>query len=163
MIRWIIERVNIWVLLVALLVSGFLTAVIAVLIFVLPDSQVSGEQPVAMLTIIPAHTATVTMAPTQAFPSPTVPVAVDGISQGVYVQISGTDGVGLRLRSGPSTGNEPRFLGMDSEVFLVKDGPREADGFTWWYLEAPYDPGRSGWAVSAYLAIVNQPVDTPTP
>jgi hypothetical protein len=86
-------------------------------------------------------------------------LAVYDVSVGGYVQISGTDGQGLRLRTGPGTGNEPRFLGMDSEVFLVKEGPEEADGFTWWYLEAPYDPARSGWAASAYLTVVNNPAD----
>jgi hypothetical protein len=163
MIRWMLSRVNIWVILVALLVAGLMIGGIGLLILLLPTQRPPAEQPPALLTIIPAPTATSTPEPTAIFPTPTVPVAVDGISQGMYVQISGTEGQGLRLRSGPGTSNPPRFLGMDSEVFLVKDGPRDSDGFTWWYLEAPYDPGRSGWAASAYLTIVNQPVDTPIP
>lgn len=163
MIRWMLDRVNIWVLLVALLVAGLLTAVIGLLIFLVPTGQPPADGPSALVTVIPAPTATATLAPTSVLPSPTTPVTVDGISQGVYVQISGTEGQGLRLRAGAGTGNEPRFLGMDSEVFLVKDGPQNSDGFTWWYLEAPYDPGRSGWAVSQYLTIVSQPDGTPTP
>jgi uncharacterized protein YraI len=77
------------------------------------------------------------------------------------VQISGTEGSGLRLRSGPGTGNPPRFLGMDSEVFSVKDGPKFADGFTWWFLEADYDATRSGWAASQYLTVVANPTPAP--
>jgi hypothetical protein len=87
---------------------------------------------------------------------------VGGISIGSYVQISGTDGAGLRLRSGPGTTNPQRFLGMDAEVFQVKEGPKTADGFTWWYLEAPYDPQRTGWAASEYLKVVSSAELTPT-
>jgi hypothetical protein len=140
MIRWMLNRVNIWVILVALLVAGLLIGGIGLLILLLPKPPQPADQPSALLTIIPAPTATSTLAPTSVLPSPTTPVTVGGISQGVYVQISGTEGQGLRLRAGPGTSNPPRFLGMDAEVFQVKDGPQEADGFTWWYLEAPYDP-----------------------
>jgi hypothetical protein len=50
---------------------------------------------------------------------------------------------------------------MEAEVFLVKDGPKQSDGFTWWFLEAPYDPDRSGWAASSYLVMVRNPTVTP--
>lgn len=163
MIRWLLARINIWVILVALLVAGLLIGGIGVVLLLLPGPAQPASQPPAMMTIIPAPTATATPEPTSVLPSPTASVAVGGISQGMYVQISGTEGQGLRLRAGPGTSNPPRFLGMDSEVFLVKDGPQDSDGFTWWYLEAPYDPGRSGWAASAYLTVVNQPESTPTP
>ena len=163
MMRWLMDRVNVWVILVGLLVAGLLTGGIGLLLLQLPAQEPPVSQPVALMTIIPAPTTTATSQPTSVLPSPTAPVAVGGISQGMYVQISGTEGQGLRLRAGPGTSNPPRFLGMDSEVFLVQDGPKEADGFVWWYLEAPYDPGRSGWAASAYLTIVNQPEITPTP
>ncbi len=76
---------------------------------------------------------------------------------GVYVQITGTNGDGLRIRSAPGVSSTPLFLGMDSEVFLVKDGPREADGYTWWFLTAPYDTNRSGWAAASYLSLVQTP------
>jgi hypothetical protein len=56
------------------------------------------------------------------------------------------------LRATASTSGEIRFLGYESEVFLVTDGPKNADGYIWWYLTAPYDESRSGWAVADYLA-----------
>jgi hypothetical protein len=74
-----------------------------------------------------------------------------------YVQISGTGGDGLRLRVEPGLKSEVRILGAEDEVFEVKDGPREADGFTWWYLVGPYDQTRRGWAVSNYLQVVQNP------
>ena len=69
-------------------------------------------------------------------PSPTSPA---GIAIGNYVQITGTEGQGLRIRKDPGLNGEFEFLAYDSEVFVVKDGPREVDGYTWWYLVAPYD------------------------
>ena len=49
------------------------------------------------------------------------------------------------------------FLGYDAEVFVVKDGPRQADGYTWYYLVAPYDDTRAGWAASNFLNIIPAP------
>jgi hypothetical protein len=111
------------------------------------------------VTIIPAPTLTpVVILPTQAQPTVTAsPMVVKGdISIGAYVQISGTSGEGLRLRTQPGTQSPMRFLGMDDEVFLVKDGPEEANGFTWWFLQAPYDEKRSGWAAADYLKVIQK-------
>ena len=41
--------------------------------------------------------------------------------------------------------------------FLVTDGPQQVDGHTWWYLTAPYDQTRSGWAVQDYLSVIPSP------
>ena len=49
------------------------------------------------------------------------------------------------------------FLGYDSEVFLVKDGPQTVDGYVWWYLVAPYDDTRTGWAASDFLTYIPAP------
>jgi hypothetical protein len=107
--------------------------------------------PAPTLTSLPSATPYYTPTPTQ---RPGLPPASSGIQVGEYVQISGTDGVGLRLRSGAGLNFDSKFLGMDSEVFEVRDGPVEANGITWWYLVAPYDENRSGWAASNYLLIV---------
>lgn len=79
---------------------------------------------------------------------------INGVGIGIYVQITGTDGDGLRLRSSPGTDSSPLFLGMDTEVFQVKDGPRMANDLVWWYLVAPYDETRAGWAAANYLTLV---------
>jgi hypothetical protein len=158
---WLKARVNVWVILGALLVAGVLIGVVAALLFFYPLPETASGKSAALLTVIPAPS--LTPMPQITTPEPTEGPSgeiIGGIGVGMYVQISGTEGDGLRLRSGPSRNDEPRFLGYESEVFMVKDGPRFSDDLTWWFLEAPYDPGRSGWAASQYLAVVGA---TPTP
>lgn len=76
---------------------------------------------------------------------------------GAYVQIAGTGGDGLRLRVEPGLNSNVRLLGVEAEVFQLRDGPREIDSYLWWYLVAPFDESRSGWAVSNYLKVVQNP------
>jgi hypothetical protein len=159
MLRWISNYVNLWVMLGAILVAGGLVFLVGLLVYLTPFTPPSA--PAAAFTMIPAPTLTATPTPVIHTPTPTVPPAVDGITLGNYVQIAGTGGAGLRIRSGPGTSNAPNFLGMDSEVFVVKDGPQVSDGFTWFFLEAPYDPSRSGWAASQYLSVIVEPTPTP--
>ncbi len=114
----------------------------------------------AHLTLIPAPTSTplATLTPTLdplQLGTPTLPA--DVIVVGGYVQITGTDGDGLRLRSAPGLASELLFLGEDAEVFQVRDGPQEANGYTWWYIVAPYDESRAGWAAANFLAVVPPP------
>jgi hypothetical protein len=61
------------------------------------------------------------------------------------------------MRSDPGLAGNVLFLGLESEVFIVEEGPRSADGFTWWFLSAPYDPNIRGWAVANYLSVVQNP------
>jgi hypothetical protein len=115
----------------------------------------------AEITVIAAPTST-SSAPATATIDPFAPTpAPTGIALGNYVQISGTEGEGLRIHSEPGLNGEFEFLGYDSEVFIIKDGPRQADGFTWWYLVAPYDETRNGWAAADFLSYVPAPVATP--
>jgi len=79
------------------------------------------------------------------------------ISIGTYVKISGTGGDGLRLRDVPGLAGNVLTLGDETEVFLVDNGPRDVDGYTWWYLKGHYDETRQGWGVVDYLAVVENP------
>jgi hypothetical protein len=149
---------NRWVILGAILLAGLLTLVTAVVIGLTSARQNEdvGFAP-ADLTVTPAPTST-SSAPATATVDPFAPTsAPTGIAIGNYVQISGTEGEGLRIRAQPGLSGEPQFLGYDSEVFVVRDGPREADGFTWWYLVAPYDETRVGWAAADFLSYVPAP------
>jgi len=149
---------NIWVILGAILVAGLLLLITVISIgwTTSPQSADVGFAP-ADLTIIPAPTATSSAPPTPTI-DPFAPTAVPtGITSGNYVQITGTNGEGLRIRSEPSLNGEPVFLGYDSEVFIVKDGPQEADGYVWWYLVAPYDNTRAGWAAADFLSYIPSP------
>jgi len=124
-------------------------------------AQTAQPELTAIIQVILAPTATPLVVTAATLPpTPTVkaefstPVANAQMKAGDYVQISGTGGDGLRVRSGPGTQNPPLFLGMEAEVFQVIDGPKEADGFIWWNLAAPYDENRKGWAASNYLTVI---------
>lgn len=162
--RWVSGLVNGWVILVGILIAGGLVAGFVLLLFLLPLPASVADEPPVVFTVIVAPTPTPVPTRSMETPTPTSPPSFEGISIGSFVQISGTEGVGLRLRSGAGTSNPSRLLGMDEEVFQVKDGPKTADNFTWWYLESPYDPGRSGWAASTYLQAIDPALSaSPTP
>jgi hypothetical protein len=149
--------INQWVILGSILIAVMLcifTGLLSVLFAQQP--QKTANIP-AVITIIPAPTLTPTSA-SEILQTPTAgsgtSISGDGIALGMYVQIKGTEGDGLRLRESPGTTSKPLFIGMEAEVFKVTEGPKDADGYTWWYLVAPYDESRNGWAASKYLAIV---------
>lgn len=112
----------------------------------------------ADLTMIaaPSHTPAATAVPTTD-PLATQTIDPNSIHVNGYVQITGTGGDGLRIRSAPGLNTETVFRGEEAEVFVVKDGPQTVDGYTWWYLVAPYDDTRAGWAASEFLAVVPPP------
>jgi hypothetical protein len=130
-------------------------------LYFLPDKSTKNINPTAIVTVIVAPTATSIPRETWV-PSPTPeltpePVTSGGLMIGEYAQIYGTDGDGLRIRTGPGQSYAVNFIGLDSEVFLIIGGPEESDGYVWWHLEAPYDEGRNGWAADNYLRIVTTP------
>jgi hypothetical protein len=145
----------------ALFFAAGLFAALLMLLWAFTPERPSRGVATAVLNIIPAPTATSPAsqpeppsAPTQT-PDPTA--APGNLAIGAYVQISGTEGDGLRLRSAPGLEGVVRFLAIESEVFQVTDGPREVDGYTWWYLTAPSDGTVQGWAVANYLAVIQNP------
>jgi hypothetical protein len=149
---------NVWVILSALALACILM-ILSLLGIGLPRpaSEQPGFKP-ADLTILPGPTSTPSPVPTVDQSLLGTPTAESGqIAVGTYVQITGTEGVGLRMRSEPGLGSELLFLGYDSEVFQVEQGPEQADGYTWWYLVAPYDATRAGWAAADYLVAIPPP------
>ena len=149
---------NKWVILGAILFAGLMLLITAISIgFTSPLRSSDVGFASANLTVIPASTATSNAPPTATI-DPFAPTpAPTGIAIGNYVQISGTDGEGLRIRMEPGLNSEPQFLGFDSEVFIVRDGPLEVDGYVWWYLVAPYDETRAGWAAADFLSYIPSP------
>ncbi len=152
--------INRWVVLGAFAIAGILLFLTFLIRYGLtPPKTDSADFQVAELTLIPGPTSTPRIAATPthdpaigtATPLPGE-IAING-----YVQISGTDGDPLRLRASAGLSGEPLFLGFASEVFQVIEGPQEADGYTWWYLSAPYDDTRAGWAASAFLEAIPSP------
>lgn len=154
---------NPWVIGGAFLLATTLTCITLSLLWITrPASSPSGGA-TAVFNIIPMPTYTRTIPPS----TPTIPQtpALDlppspppgAIAPGAYVQISGTGGDGLRLRSQPGLEGQVNFLALEAEVFQVDGGPQEKDGYTWWHLVAPYDNQVQGWAVANYLLVVQKP------
>lgn len=116
----------------------------------------SGSQS-TVLTVIPLPTATppVILAPTLALVPTLTPTPPPGAQKqftaGELVEVFGTEGEGLRIRENPSLAAEILMLGLESEVFEVVEGPREADGYAWWRLANPFDPSKGGWAADPFL------------
>src|SRR5690606_27371358 len=59
--------------------------------------------------------------------------------------IATSNGDALNVRSDAGTIYEIRAKARPGTVVDVVDGPRDADGFTWWYIKLP--DGHAGWAV----------------
>ncbi len=107
---------------------------------------------VTATSFIPTATPLPTETPTPIPP----PIAEEGIAIGVFVEVAGTEGDGLRLREEASLDAKIAFLGLENEVFEVREGPVESDGYDWWYLSNPYNAEKEGWAVSNYLRQTDQ-------
>lgn len=144
---------------IGLMITLLVIAAAMLALYYWPDNSAQTINPTAVVTIIDAPT--MTPLPTQtSFPTVTpmpteVIEAPSGFVIGSFAQIYGTDGDGLRIRSGPGQSYAVNFVGLDAEVFQIIGGPEESDGYIWWQLEAPYDIGRNGWAVEVYLQIVD--------
>jgi len=102
--------------------------------------------------IVPTVTArpTATLPPTQP-PSPT--------PEGLFISgnaiVAGT-GSALRLRSDPGLQSTTLKTVSDGTRLIILEGPRDADGLTWWRLRDPVD-GAEGWAAQNYLTPATTP------
>jgi hypothetical protein len=143
-----------------LLGGGVLGGLVLVAALFIWPLLVSGEPaaPEPVLTVIPFPTDTPTPLPTATLPPTAVPTAtstpppvVGEFAPGQLVQIQGTQGDGLRLRSSPGLDSDVRFLALESEVFEVQEGPVQADDYIWWFLVNPYDNSKRGWGVANYM------------
>ncbi len=158
------EIFSLRVLLAALAIGLALTCITLLYIVIARPALPRTESAPRALTRIPAPTSTAyVFTPTAeltvftATPQPTATPAPGQISVGGYVQITGTGGDGLRLRAAPGLDAPLLFLGYDTEIFQITDGPVERDGRIWWALVSPYDSTRAGWAVQDYLTPFEAP------
>jgi len=151
-----------WVFLGACGVATLLLAgLVLILVYTRPAPK-PFNAPTAVMAIIPAPTATPILPTPTPAPTPTptevVPTLQPGVlAVGALVQVTGTGSDGLRLRSDAGLEGETMFVGVEAEVFQVQDGPRQVDGYTWWYLISPSAEARRGWAVANYLAVIQNP------
>jgi hypothetical protein len=137
----------------------FVLLIVAVWLF-LPQHPTIVE-PTPIMAIIPAPTQTPTLSLTE-IANLTVTAqtstTVGGITVGDFVQVFNTGGGGLNFHSTPSLEGKILFLAKEAEVFEVKDGPKQADDHTWWFLVSSIDHSRGGWAVTDFLTVVATPV-----
>jgi hypothetical protein len=151
---------NRWVIIGACAFAGILLFITLIIIgWISPRFSPDVGFAPADLTMIPAptHTPGFIIPPTNDPLLATPTLLPDTIGISGYVQITGTEGDGLRIRETAGLNGETVFRGEESEVFVVRDGPQSADGYTWWYLVAPYDETRAGWAVADFLVVVPSP------
>ena len=160
--QWL-ELLNLWVIGGALVFACLLLFFALTILWVTRPGPTLDTPSTAVLSMIYAPTATLTpqsqtpsVGPTDESGMPPSPQP-GVIAVGAYVQVTDTGGEGLRMRSEPGLGGQVLLLASEAEVFQVTDGPKEADGFTWWYLVGPFDEERKGWAVSNYLMVVQNP------
>lgn len=78
------------------------------------------------------------------------------ISLGATIAVEGVDEQKLNVRDVPGIRESSILFRADEEErFVIAEGPRQADGFTWWRIQDPSNPTRTGWAVSNYLLVIN--------
>lgn len=144
----------------------FAICIFAVLIGVLWLSKAknnTGLPATAILSVIEPPTATPPLATKTQTPVSTpqssqqAPPPGEDISKGDYVQVSGTGGDGLRLHESAGVSSAVKYIALEAEVFIVKDGPVDMDGYTWWMLQDPYTENAAGWGASNYLVVVQNP------
>lgn len=145
-------------------VAGFLLAVAClaagVIFFSLQQPGTRVYQPVTpAITLIAAPSLQPTIQPTATLPQemlatlaslPPDPGASIGV--GMNVHIAGTGGDGLRVRESPGVDATPLFLAAENEEFIIIEGPQSVNNLNWWYIKAPYDDQRQGWAAANYLS-----------
>ena len=109
------------------------------------------------LTIIPRNTSTPTPKIDESITETATPEFSQDPGEVIYytigelVEIYGTEGDGLRLRNAPGLDSTINILALENEVFEVRGGPEEVDGYVWWFLINPYDSTIQGWSVGNFI------------
>jgi len=156
-LNWYINPLVIGVAIVVALILFLLTIL---LLRATRPFQTPSAQTTAILNVIPLSITTQTASPPiyQVTPTnPSSPESGNVIAVGDHIQIAGTGGDGLRLRINPGLNNQIMFIGVEGEIFTVSDGPREVDGYIWWYLTSIDDETVKGWGVSEYMEEIEFP------
>ncbi|MEA1978758.1 MAG: hypothetical protein U9N80_12765 [Chloroflexota bacterium] len=125
------------------------------------QAQVSLPPATPILILMNAPTSSITMTPPtetvepENTSTPTLsPEASGSLSLGRLVEVFGTEGDGLRMRDNVGLDSKIVFIAVESEVFELRDGPVQKDGYEWWFLVNPYNLDKTGWAVSTYLRAI---------
>jgi hypothetical protein len=121
-------------------------------------AQASVTVPLPTATGFGDPTATTPPQPTSAVTvAPTVAVPPGAIGKDVWIQVNSAQG--LVVRTAP-TRSGSRITGLaNGTKALVVDGPKQADGYTWWQITRfnPQNPDLTGWSVQDFM----QPTTAP--
>ncbi len=148
-----------WKWLVGGVLVGGVTVAALVVVSGLERDGTYAEPPAPLFTVFPHPTRAPSATPTAAAAEPTPlpgtptpdPSAGHGIVVGDLVEVYGTGGDGLRIRTEAGLSTRVLFLALENEVLQVRGGPAQADGRVWWFVANPNDESKSGWAVAEYL------------
>jgi hypothetical protein len=142
-----------WTLALGAVLALVIVAVVWVAIYTAPLPTLPAEAVAPYFTVFPPPSLTpIPPTPTLTpFYTPTIalPTVMPG-TIGIGAMVEATED-GLRLRDAPSLQGRILTQASAHELFTVVDGPRSADGYTWWLLQGVYDTTRQGWAVENYL------------
>ncbi|HRQ36945.1 MAG TPA: SH3 domain-containing protein [Chloroflexota bacterium] len=99
-------------------------------------------------TVLPTPSPIPTFTP---IPTPDQAIAPPEVTVDYYAVVANTEGVGARLRGGPSTDNAQITIVDEGELLLVIGGPApdEPNNRVWWQVERA--DGTQGWVVGEYL------------
>lgn len=121
------------------------------------ESSAAMEPAIIQLTAPPQPTLAVsndpptpTVAPTATTaPTPDLSVAPDEVTVGYYAQVVETGGVGVTVRNGPSTSNQPVVVASEGSIIMVTDGPTPGGDYDWWGVRL--SDGTEGWVAGDFL------------
>lgn len=74
--------------------------------------------------------------------------ASDFLVQGEKAAVSNTNGYGLNIRSAPTTSSDVHFVASEGTLVEITSGPEEADGITWYGVNAD---GLDAWVMAEYI------------
>lgn len=123
-----------------------------------PDETSAALEPTIIVrTAPPVPTATVavfapspTVAPTATTePTRDLSVAPPEVTVGYYAQVVETGGIGVTVRNGPSTANQPVTVAGENSIILVLEGPTPGGQYQWWRIRL--GDGTEGWVAGDFL------------
>jgi hypothetical protein len=108
----------------------------------------SGSVAVSSTSTAETSTATSTPRPTSTpSPSPT-PTPQTGLRPGATAQVVNVGDAALLARQGPSTDQPVQARLPEGASVVIIDGPREAEGYTWWLIDSA---NGGGWSAEESL------------
>lgn len=82
-------------------------------------------------------------------PTPDVSTPPPEITAGYYAAVANTEGIGVTVRSGPSTSNVDLLVAPEGSLMQVIGGPQEGSNLSWWQVRLA--DGTEGWVAANFL------------